>query len=335
MFGALAVTALSVALTQRPRPEYIYGMTVGIVALSGLCVAALSRSLKLERWTAPLALGAGVVFLVAFPTFYHPSPRPLHDALRRLEPVRRALQQPSSVLVASGYNFEICAYLAETYAHRCTSPDWSTVGASARRLGSANQALLQAKATVVYADPPLQADPLLMRVLASPRSTGWRQVAAGTGNDGRWSVLMRAVNSHGVRVAGAYAHPPHAMLDHLPGSLNDPRLAYYSGIYLDGWLQQRATVVLSGGRGGTLIVRIQVLPHPKQRLRILINGRLIASRSVSAGPLELRVPVSSSPIERRVDLQWAAAAPISPNDLRPATGTLGELGVQPLASSRN
>jgi len=197
----------------------------------------------------------------------------------------------------------------------------------------ANRALLAAHATVLYADPSIQTDPHLAPILASPRENGWRQVDAGTGNDGRWSVLIRD-GGHG-HSASPYVHRPLATLRDLPATLNDPRLAYYSGIYGDGWLQQRSMVVLAGGPKGVLVLRAQVLPRPGQRLRVIVDGHTLSSERVKPGALLLRLPVPASLTERHVVLDWDGAVQIAPSDVRPAVALLVELGVRPATGARS
>ena len=45
--------------------------------------------------------------------------------------------------------------------------------------------------TVIYADPLLEADAEFRSVVADPGAAGFRVVAAGSGTDGPWSVLVR------------------------------------------------------------------------------------------------------------------------------------------------
>ena len=52
--------------------------------------------------------------------------------------------------------------------------------------------LYQANASVIYADSTLESDPVMARMLASPRLAGWRLVASGSGPDGPWRVLVSA-----------------------------------------------------------------------------------------------------------------------------------------------
>jgi hypothetical protein len=331
VLAAVAITTLVVALTQRPRPEYMYGLTVGLLALIGFCVSALLRHLRATAFVAPLACGVTVALCVALPSYYHRGPQPLRDALDRLQVIRRGLQEPGSVLVTSGYNFEICAFLAETFDRHCTSPSWPMLRAQVSSGRPIRDVLDQAGATAIYADPLLQADPAMVRLLGSAAgSSEWRQIAAGVGTDGRWSVLLYADGSGSKRSAPLGPNRAPSALRRLPADLGNPDLVY-SGIYQDGWLEKDANVVLAGGVAASLAIHAQVLPLAKpaqrQHLQVLVNGQTVASRSVAPGPLDLEVPIPASRSDRHIELLWANTAPIGPNDRRQATALLKFIGL--------
>jgi hypothetical protein len=192
MLTAVALTTVLVALTERPRPEYMYGMTVAIIALAGASLAALLRRLRVTRFVAPVALGLTLVLVVAAPSYYHKGPRPLHDAVDRLWTVRSQLDKRGRVLVTGSYNYEICSYLAQTHLRYCTSPSWQALqvqiasGVPIRRL------LNHVKATAIYAESLLLSDPSMAKLVAAPKEYGWRQVEGGVGEGGPWHVLVRA-----------------------------------------------------------------------------------------------------------------------------------------------
>jgi hypothetical protein len=192
VLGAVAVSALVVALTQRPRPEYMYGFVAGVLVLTGICASALLRRWGGHRLVAPVAAGVTVALCVAWPSYYDPGPRPLHDAVERLQVVRDSLQQQGSVLITAGDGQIVCNYLAHDFDRRCTSPSLTALTARVTPDKPLQNVLATAGASTVYADPALQADPAFASLLASPEAFGWLQVAEGTAPDGRWSVLIRA-----------------------------------------------------------------------------------------------------------------------------------------------
>jgi hypothetical protein len=190
--AAMAITTTFVVLTQRPRPEYMYALTVGIMALTGVCLMAVLRRASSMRFLPPVAVAVTLALIALVPAFYHKGPRPLHDAVERLMPVRSRLQRPGSVLVALRFSGDTCYYLSDAFNRYCTSPDWSVLQTQLTAGVPIRTVLDRAKATVVYADPVLLADPSLAKLFAAPRHYGWRQVAAGTGEGGPWRVFVRA-----------------------------------------------------------------------------------------------------------------------------------------------
>jgi hypothetical protein len=119
---------------------------------------------------------------------------------------------------------------------------------------------------------------------------------------------------------------PSALRD-FPADLDDPGLEY-SGIYEDGWVAEESYVVLAGGEAADLVLQADVPARKGQRLEVLVNGRRVVSRSVSAGDLQLRVPVPASAARRRVTLRWAEKMALGPQDRRPAAALLKLLAIE-------
>ena len=123
-----------------------------------------------------------------------------------------------------------------------------------------------------------------------------------------------------------------AVLSHFPADLANPNLEY-SGIYEDGWVAEDFYAMLAGGRAGDLVIRANVLPQQGQHLEVLVNGRAVASRSVSSGQLALRVPVPRTASRRRIELRWARTLQLGPADRRKAAALLQFVGVVPATAS--
>jgi hypothetical protein len=191
VLGATSLTALFVALTQRPRPEYIFTLTLVLMAAAVVGFAALLSRLGWAYLTGVLALLTLLLAFVAMRPYYHPSPRPIHDGYERLQPVRKELQTNGSILVTSTWGFELCAYLSYTVRDSCLSPSWADFRKRITGADLIRPALRRAHVTVLYADSPIQADPVFRRFLHAPRAFGWREVDRGVGADGPWSVLVR------------------------------------------------------------------------------------------------------------------------------------------------
>jgi hypothetical protein len=189
---SVSATALVASLTQRPRAEYIYGLTLTLMLLTAACVGVILQRGGALRIAAPVAAVGTLVLILALPSYYRQGPRPLHDALERLDDLRPTLRRPGAVLVTSGYNWEICAYLAKSHDRYCSSPSWVSVRSELARGKSVERILDDERATVIYADPVLRLEPAFVSFLESPDLAGkWRTIATGKGSDGDWSVLVR------------------------------------------------------------------------------------------------------------------------------------------------
>jgi hypothetical protein len=196
---SVAVTTLVVALTQRPRPEYIYGLSVGLIALTGLACSALLRGRAVAAHATWIAAAVALVLCLGGPHAYHPGPRPLRDAVDRLQVVRPTLEDPASVLAASGYGYETCAYLAYSATRHCTGITWASLTEKLGHGKSLRTVLSDAGVTAIYVDPSMQGDKSVAALLRNPASFGLRRIAAGNSTAGPWSILVDRRRSLGLR----------------------------------------------------------------------------------------------------------------------------------------
>ncbi len=200
LLGAIGVTTLVVMLTQRPRPEYMYGLTVGLMVCAGAALQAIARR---RRWADRLAVPAvlmPIVVVIAVPSHYRgqTTGRPILHGVRRLEPVRDRLTRPGSVLVADAWGGDTCRYLAEGYHQLCSSPAQQEVIAQARA-GSWAQTLRAERASVVYVSEALAREPEVAAFVARAPRDGWAVVSSGRTASGPWSVLVPAGAAPGAR----------------------------------------------------------------------------------------------------------------------------------------
>lgn len=118
-------------------------------------------------------------------------------------------------------------------------------------------------------------------------------------------------------------------LRRFPADLANPNLEY-SGIYEDGWVAEDSYAMLAAGGRKDLLIRADVLAtRGRQRLDVRVNGQRVASRNVSAGAFELRVPLPPSSARRRVELRWAEVSRLQAPDRRPAAALLKFVGLVP------
>jgi hypothetical protein len=191
LLAALGLTAIFVGIVeQRPRAEYIYELTVGIMLLTAVSVSALLTKWKLTRFSGVVAALTVAVLIVVVPGYYSPAPRPIKDAVAHLIRYQARLAQPDSILLTSNFSSEICNYLAHGFSRVCTPASEAVVAA----LGAnqpAGPALKAAGVNVVYADPGLMAIPEVKTLVADPAPAGFARVAQGQDEDGPWALLFR------------------------------------------------------------------------------------------------------------------------------------------------
>ena len=195
MLSVVAVAGLSIP-TQRPRPAYLFCQGLVLMALTGLCLFAISRRWpvvqRLSRWL-PVVM---VASLLVAPAHYYRSDdgaRPLLELYRRLAPFAAIFNRPDGVVLVSAYPIEIHDYVGHNYF---TSPllnaDYTLLdsGPADRPLG----AFLDAQGiTLFYVDEALRqalaANPLHRSFLTSPESAGWKIVGGQDTSAGAWLLL--------------------------------------------------------------------------------------------------------------------------------------------------
>ena len=110
-----------------------------------------------------------------------------------------------------------------------------------------------------------------------------------------------------------------------PGGLANPSLAY-SGIFEDGWVGDDSYLVLGRGPAEVFRLRAAVPIRGGNHLRVEINGRIVLSRHVPAGRVDIRVPVQASRRPRRVTISWSRTMQLAAPDRRRAAAQLEYVG---------
>jgi hypothetical protein len=193
--ASIGMGTVFVALTTRPWSEYIYGLTIGALVLTGAAVLILIRRMGGERIFAPIALLTVAVLIVTLPSMYSPGPRPVYEGVRHLGAVQKQLQQPGSVLITDGDETELCNYLAYSNQRKCTVTSWPALRSLVTPRHPAGQVLDGVHATAVYVDASMLSEPTIAALVAAPRAQGWRQIAQGNGPSGPWHILVPAASA--------------------------------------------------------------------------------------------------------------------------------------------
>jgi hypothetical protein len=189
--AAVGASAIAVMLVARPRPEFVFGFTVLMLAVIGIAAMAYAqrwpRLGRLRVALPPLAL----VLLVALPAHFdsgYQTPqigpgRPLKQMVDRLEPFDRELRGDDVHLLATRAE-DGCAYVGRDDG--CTGVRWEELAGAQRT----PEMLDQAGVDYVYADELDLRDETTAVLLRTLEGRGWQQLDSGAAGE-RWSLLSR------------------------------------------------------------------------------------------------------------------------------------------------
>jgi hypothetical protein len=94
-------------------------------------------------------------------------------------------------------------------------------------------------------------------------------------------------------------------------------------------LKAAAHAVLPSRGPTKLVLRAHALEGDGQRLAIFVDGSEVFDQGVSAGMIDVRIPLAGSTAPRRVDLRWAEEMRLSATDPRLVAARLEYLGPAP------
>src|SRR5262249_37613149 len=116
MLSTFAVAGLIIP-TQRPRPSYLFCQGIVLIAITGMCVFAISRRWpflsKLSGWSPAIMILA----LLVVPGHYRRENvgRPLLALYERLAPFATSFHRGDSIFLVHSYVIEIHDYVGHNY----------------------------------------------------------------------------------------------------------------------------------------------------------------------------------------------------------------------------
>jgi hypothetical protein len=197
---AVAVALFLIVPTQRPRPEYLYGLSLPIVA-----AAAWAADTLIRRWRLldALRLSMPVAMVLCFPaygTYFNAPPgqapsRPLLETVRRLEPYEDRVSAPGAVFLAGQHSFSLDGYMVRPLV----SPRPRVLGnETLAHLGEnerVDQFLERYGVSLFYADErvvsKLRSNPLQRSFLERPGADGWTKLAGGLVGEDEWMLVAK------------------------------------------------------------------------------------------------------------------------------------------------
>jgi hypothetical protein len=193
--GAVALSDVAVMLVARPRPEFIFGVTVLLLAVIGMAAMAYVR-----RWPSLGRLGMltpllALAVLIGVPSHYSSGYRtplafrpgqPLKQVVDRLEPYAAELRGGGVGLLAT-YGTDACRYVGRE--DPCRGIFWPDIWDRAAGT-SASEALHNQGVDFIYVDSEDMRNPELRAVVEGLEPAEWRPV--GPPLTQGWTLLRRA-----------------------------------------------------------------------------------------------------------------------------------------------
>jgi hypothetical protein len=203
--------AAVVLVVERPRAEYLYGLTILLMAAAGWSASVLASRWRVsQRWRSA-AVGLLVCALALWPGYYaigdHARPRDLLDTYQRLRPFSAVIADPNTRFLKGDYNTAVASYLG----HRADGVlDYSVLDERDPFYPLA-PFLAQRGINLLYLDEPLLETLEATRdpIADSPERLGWHALAADDTPAARWRLLERERGvSDGIRTHGLRSHNP-------------------------------------------------------------------------------------------------------------------------------
>jgi hypothetical protein len=122
-------------------------------------------------------------------------------------------------------------------------------------------------------------------------------------------------------------------LDSWPKSLLDTRSVEYSGIYEDGWISDRAFVVLGQANVGDKVVIAGAVPNLDRfvksgnDLRVILNGKQVYSGRILPGAFNIDVPIAGNVSESRLEFAFGSMVKLPSGDERPVAAQLRRIAI--------
>ena len=195
---AVVCVAGPVILTQRPRPSYLFPVSVLLMAVIGTAVHVLThlRPLAMKR----IAIAVLLVAFVITPPYYvhHRSDRPLYTNYERLRPFAALMMDRNNKILFGDYNGELQGYFdlkrlrVEGFDYRLLS-SWDRERSLAQFLDEKGINLFFVQPRIVS---ELQNAPQARQLLDQPEAVGWRRLAPEGSGQLQWLLLYREKTAH-------------------------------------------------------------------------------------------------------------------------------------------
>ncbi len=194
---AVALVALPVIATQRPRPAFLFPLGILLMACTGMCLFAIIRRWavldRLSNWVPLLIL----IIVIGAPSFYaqpdnREQPRLLLQLYRRLSPFADVMGGKYATRpLVSGYGSEVANYLQSGWA---PGLDYAIFKDAPQDMPLASF-LENYGVNFFYVDkafePILKTHPQYQTFFDSPQSFNWKMIAYEETQEDKWAIYKK------------------------------------------------------------------------------------------------------------------------------------------------
>jgi len=196
---AIGSVGVYAGLMTRPRPSYIFPLTILILACLGMSLLAIADRVGLPRQARAVIVPLAILSVVLIPSHYragYSNPQtgpgqPLKTATDRLQPYRSELEGDRHVLLAVYPSTEACLYVGGS--DPCNSIPWNyPIGKTlVPELAGREQHVFEPMpVNLIYANEyAFNADPTIRARLEALVGNGWHRLAPSTPSG--WLLLER------------------------------------------------------------------------------------------------------------------------------------------------
>lgn len=306
-----AVSAFVVIPMQRPRPSYLFSLTILLMAIAGMSLFVVTRRLKkIEKASSLIPIF--YIFLLLFtPSYFlkNSSERELLGFYRLLRPYQEILASSDTFFMTSNYSFELCSYLGRK--EMCTPLTYSNNSISNLQEGAKSfKKQDEPSANMFFADESslsqIEPNSRSAMFLNNPNAFGWNLIAERNLSP-RWMLFQKS----GTQVSQINAFPD----DLLRKSLT------YSGIDQDGWGKSVVSVELLQPIGSSSLVISGLIPLISEpnfatQLRVQVDGRDVANQPLKVGDFHLKIPVAAQGKQHLIKLYFSEQQKLPSPDVR-------------------
>jgi hypothetical protein len=198
MLLCLSAVMMVVIPMQRPRPSYMFLLTLFLMAALGMCLFIVTNRLTSYRWFPHLIPVVMIVLLLFTPSYYSAGNRPLLTLYNKLTPSEEFIGYRLTGIVSNGYGSELCHYFTKNSNGGCVGYTYQVFNGLTAE-DSVSELLDRQSVPVValYIEENFLTRygsyPSIQRFLAHPEQEGWKLVSLQNSSAGRWRVYINVL----------------------------------------------------------------------------------------------------------------------------------------------